>query len=234
MIINANRVLTPDRIIDELWGETPPESGAKAVVFHVGKLREILEPERAKGDPGSVLVTGSTGYMLKTNPATIDAVRFEELAAEGRSLLPHDPGAASGKLRDALAEWRGDALAEFTYEPFAQSEIRRLEELRLQATENRLDADLELGRHDVLVGELERLVGDNPLRERLRGQLMLALYRSGHRSFSGIAAARGADPRSGSGAGAPPAGAPGGGVEEPVQGSSPLRRNRRRGLLRAR
>lgn len=182
LILNANRVLTPDRIIDELWGETPPESGAKAVVFHVGKLREILEPDRPKGDPGSVLVTGSAGYMLDADPDSIDAVRFERLATEGRALLAHDPDAAATKLREALSEWRGDPLLDFAYEPFAQPEIRRLEELRLRATEDCLDADLNLGRHDALVGELGALVDDNPLRERLRGQLMLALYRCGRQA----------------------------------------------------
>lgn len=182
LIVNANRVLTPDRIIEELWGETPPESGAKAVVFHVGKLRETLEPDRPKGDPGSVLVTESAGYILDADPESIDAVRFERLANEGRALLAHDPDAAATKLRDALSEWRGDPLLDFIYEPFAQPEIRRLEELRLRATEDRLDADLKLGRHDALVGESEALVDDNPLRERLRGQLMLALYRCGRQA----------------------------------------------------
>ena len=162
LIINANRVLTPDRIIDELWGETPPESGGKAVVFHVGRLREILEPDRPKGEPGSVLVTESAGYMLAVDPESIDAVRFERLARDGRSLLTHDPRAASAKLLDALSQWRGDALVDFTYESLAQPEIRRLHELRLQTTEDRLDADLQLGHHDAVIGELEGLVQENP------------------------------------------------------------------------
>ena len=182
LILNANQVLTPDRIINELWGETPPESGAKAVVFHVGKLREVLEPDRARGEPGSVLVTRPAGYLLAVDPESVDVVRFEQLAAAGRTLLSSDPEAAAAKLRCALLEWRGDALVDFTYEPFAQAEIRRLEELRLRVTEDRLEADLELGQHDTVVGELEGLVNDNPLRERLRGQLMLALYRCGRQS----------------------------------------------------
>ena len=182
LILNANRVLTPDRIIDELWGETPPESGTKTVVFHVGKLREILEPDRRKGDPGSVLVTESAGYILEADPESIDAVRFERLANEGRALVAHDPEAAATKLRDALLEWRGDPLIDFVYEPFAQKEIRRLEELRLRATEDLMDADLRLGNHVELVGELEGLVDENPLRERVRGQLMLALYRCGRQA----------------------------------------------------
>jgi DNA-binding SARP family transcriptional activator/ABC-type glycerol-3-phosphate transport system substrate-binding protein/energy-coupling factor transporter ATP-binding protein EcfA2 len=182
LIINANRVLTPDRLIDQLWGESSPDSGVKAVVFHIGKLREILEPERAKGNPGSVLVTESAGYMLAADPDSIDAVRFERLASEGRSLLTHDPEAAAATLRDALSEWRSEPLVDFIYEPFAQPEIRRLEELRLRATEDRLEADLQLGRHYTVVGELEGLVDDHPLREQLRGQLMLALYRCGRQA----------------------------------------------------
>ena len=182
LIVNANRVLTPDRIIDELWGEASPDSGVKAVVFHVGRLRQVLEPERAKGEPGSVLVTESAGYLLAADPESIDAARFEQLATEGRGLLAQDPEAASIKLQDALSQWRGDALVDFTYESLAQPEIRRLHELRLRTTEDRLDADLQLGRHDAVIGELEGLVGDNPLRKRLRGQLMLALYRCGRQA----------------------------------------------------
>lgn len=182
LVINANRVLSADRIIDELWGEEPPDSGAKAVVFHISKLRDALEPDRGKGEPGSVLVTEPAGYMLVTDPESIDAVRFERLAAEGHALLANDPAVALATLQGALSLWRGDPFADVTYESFAQTEIRRLEERRFRALEDRLEADLALDRPEVAIGELEALVSHHPLRERLRGLLMRALYRSGRQA----------------------------------------------------
>jgi DNA-binding SARP family transcriptional activator/ABC-type glycerol-3-phosphate transport system substrate-binding protein len=184
LITNVNRPLSPDRIIDELWGEEPPDSGTKAVVFHISKLRETLEPGRAKGESGSILVTEALGYTLKADPESIDSVRFERLATEGRAILRDDADSAATTLREALSLWRGAPLSDFTYEPFAQSEIRRLAELRLRVVEDRLEADLTVGHHDAVVGELEGLVDEHPLRERLRGQLMLALYRCGRQAES--------------------------------------------------
>ena len=118
--------------------------------------------------------------MLELEPGSLDLDRFQALAGDGQELLAQgDANRAAELLRAALALWRGPALVDFRYEPFAQTEIQRLEELRLAALEDRIEADLALGRHTTLVAELEALVREHPLRERLRAQLMLALYRSG-------------------------------------------------------
>ncbi|MFV1962311.1 MAG: BTAD domain-containing putative transcriptional regulator, partial [Acidimicrobiia bacterium] len=138
-----------------------------------------LEPDREKRTEGTILLTRSPGYVISVDPADLDATRFEQLALEGRALLDADPGAASLVLSEALALWRGHAFEEFTYESFAQPEIARLEELRLITVEDRVDADLSVGRSRELVGELESLVRQHPLRERLTGHLMVALHRSG-------------------------------------------------------
>ena len=130
-----------------------------------------------------MLTTRSPGYVIRVEPDELDLHRFERLVDEGRSLLARGLAAdASERLRDALSLWRGPALADFAYESFAQAAIARLEEIRLAAVELRIDADLALGRHDELVGELEALVAEHPLRERLRRYLMTALYRSGRQA----------------------------------------------------
>jgi DNA-binding SARP family transcriptional activator len=171
LLLNANRVVARDRLIDELWGEEPPLKAVKAVQTYVSQLRRLLPP--------GMLVTRPPGYMLEAPPKSVDLLRFERLVADSRGA---DPGRASSLLTDALALWRGPPLAEFGEEPFARTESGRLEHLRLSALEERIDADLALGRHVELVGELEVLVADEPQRERLRGQLMLALYRSGRQA----------------------------------------------------
>jgi DNA-binding SARP family transcriptional activator len=180
LLLNANEVVSRDRLIDELWGENPPETAAKLVQVYVSRLRKALEPDRTGG--GDVLVTQAPGYMLRVSPDELDVNRFERLVEEGqKALVEGTPGEAAARLREALALWRGPALADFVFEPFAEADVGRLEELRLAALEGRIEADLALGRTD-LVGELETLIARNPLRERLRGQLMLALYRSGRQS----------------------------------------------------
>jgi DNA-binding SARP family transcriptional activator len=171
LLLHANKVVSTDRLVNDLWGEKPPPTATASLQNAVSALRRIL------GD--DVLVTQPPGYVVLVDPAQLDLGRFERLVAWARS-LPAENRAAT--LRDALALWRGPPLAEFQYEAFAQDEIRRLEELHLATVEDRIDADLELGRHAALVGELETLVAQNPLRERLRGQLMLALYRSGRQA----------------------------------------------------
>ena len=182
LLVHANELVSSDRLIDELWPE-PPETAANALQVYVGKLRKALEPERARGAPGELLVTRAPGYMLRVEPDELDADRFERLLGEGRRAgEAKDPATAANRLRTALELWRGPALVDFAYDPFAQAEIARLEELRLDAIEERLAADLALGGAADLVAELEALVRDNPLRERLRGQLMLALYRSGRQA----------------------------------------------------
>ncbi|MDX1691895.1 MAG: BTAD domain-containing putative transcriptional regulator, partial [Acidimicrobiia bacterium] len=171
-----------ERILDRLWGEDPPSGGVKTVGFHLSKLRDALEPDREKGTDGTVIRTTPAGYVLDVDPADVDASHFEALLGQARAVLGDDPGKAAALSRDALGLWRGPALADFTYEEFAQDEIRRLDELRMRALETRVEADLALGRHADLVGELERLIADHPLREGLRASLMVALYRSGRQA----------------------------------------------------
>jgi DNA-binding SARP family transcriptional activator/ABC-type transport system substrate-binding protein len=171
LLLHANEFVSSDRLIDELWGEDRPETAAKALQGYVSQLRKTLGPD--------ALVTGAGGYMLKLGPGELDADRFEQLLDDARDAEPRD---AAEWLREALALWRGPPLADFTYDDFAQGEIARFEERRLVALERRIEADLALGRHQELVGELASLVTQHPLRERLRAELMLALYRSGRQA----------------------------------------------------
>jgi DNA-binding SARP family transcriptional activator len=182
LVINANRVVPAERIVDELWGDEGPDSGVKAVAFHVSKLRDALEPGRRRNGPTAALATESAGYVLRADADQVDAARFERMAAEGRARLTDDPAAAASRLSEALALWRGEPYADVAFESFAQPEIRRLGELRLRTLEDQVEADLALGRHTETLGELEGLVAAHPLRERLRGQLMTALYRAGRQA----------------------------------------------------
>ena len=174
LLLNANEVVSADRAIDEIWGERPPETARHALHDYVSRLRKILGP--------NALTTQAAGYAAVVAPDELDVNRFTTMADEGRRLATTDPARASALLHDALALWRGRALADFTFEPFAQADIVRLEELRLVAQEERIEADLALGRHAELAGELEALVARHPLRERFRAQLMLALYRAGRQA----------------------------------------------------
>jgi len=177
LLLHANETLSTDRLIDELWGERPPGAPAKAVQVHVSRLRKALAIGAGDGSDGMV-VTREHGYELRLDPERLDAHRFERLVAEGRSeLAAGRPGGAACALEEALSLWRGRPLADLAYEPFAQGEIARLEELCINAQELLIEAKLALGRHAELVGQLETLIGEHPYRERLRGQLMLALYR---------------------------------------------------------
>jgi DNA-binding SARP family transcriptional activator len=174
LLLNANEVVSRDRIVDELWGERPPATAIKLVQVYVSALRKVLEP--------NVLLTRPPGYLLQVEPDAVDLDRFRRHLDEGGAALDAGaPGAAADHFRSALALWRGPALADLAFAPFAQAQIGRLDELRLEALSDRIEADLELGRSDV-VGELEALIAEHPLRERLRGQLMLALYRSGRQA----------------------------------------------------
>jgi DNA-binding SARP family transcriptional activator/ABC-type branched-subunit amino acid transport system substrate-binding protein/streptogramin lyase len=180
LLLHANEVVSLDRLIDELWGETPPPTAAKTLQAQVSRLRRALNGDE---DPAAHMLgpleTRGHGYLLKVEPGQVDADRFQGMLEEARRTRAEGkPEEAAEELRRALALWRGPALADFAYEPFAQTEIARLDELQLTALEERLDADLALSRHTELIGELEALVARHPLRERLRGQLMLALYRS--------------------------------------------------------
>ena len=182
LLVRANEIVSSDRLIEELWPE-PPDTAGNALQVYVHKLRKALEPERRRGESAELLITRAPGYMLRVEPDQLDAGRFARLLGEGRAASEAgDPATAARTLAQALELWRGPAYADFAYDPFAQAEIARLEELRLDAVEDRIEADLALGGAAELVGELEALIGDNPLRERLRGQLMLALYRAGRQA----------------------------------------------------
>ncbi len=177
LLIRSGEVVSRDRLIEELWAGEPPPSASQSLDAYVSRLR------RAFRDAGAsdVLVTRAPGYVLKA--AGTDARDFESLVADARVTL--SAGDASGGvelLREALALWRGSPYAESTDEPWARAECGRLEELRLAATEDRIEAELALGRHAALVAELEVLAAQHPERERAVGQLMLALYRSGRQA----------------------------------------------------
>jgi basic membrane lipoprotein Med (substrate-binding protein (PBP1-ABC) superfamily)/DNA-binding SARP family transcriptional activator len=175
LLLHPNRVVPTDRILEELWGEEA-EGKENALWVYVSRLRAALEPE--DGNP-RVLVTRDHGYLLQIDPKSIDASLFEQALALGRSRLKDDAETASRIIRDGLELWRGSALQDFAYDSFAQPEINRLEELRLGAVEDAIEADLRCGRAGELIGELETLHEQHPLRERPISQLMLALYRAG-------------------------------------------------------
>lgn len=175
LLLHAGETLTRDVIVDELWGEDAPPTAAKVLQNCVSALRKELPPETIR------TVGGAYGITLE--PGELDRDRFERLLADGRAALEAgDHADAADQFRRALALWRGAPLSDFSYEGFAQDEIKRLEELHVAALEDRIEAELVLGRHDELVPELEALVTRHPLRERLRGQLMLALYRAGRQA----------------------------------------------------
>jgi DNA-binding SARP family transcriptional activator len=173
LLLHANEVVSSDRLIDELWPDDPPASGATALQVRISQLRKALGPG------GQLVVTKPPGYVIQLGRDDLDVHRFEELLHEAEGT---EPAHATELLREALSLWRGPALADIAYEAFAQPAIGRLEELRLLALERRIDADLALGRHAQLVAELETLVAGHPLREGLRAQLILALYRSGRQA----------------------------------------------------
>jgi YVTN family beta-propeller protein len=189
LLLHANEVVSADRLIDDLWGARPPPAALKALQAHISRLRKALDTngvpllgdsrDRSPGGSDGVLTTHGHGYVLRVERGELDLDRFRAAVEEGRdALAAGDAGKATAVLRDGLALWRGPALADFAYEAFAQSAIAQLEDLRLSALEERVDADLALGRQRDLVGELTSIVQQNPLRERVRAQLMLALYRS--------------------------------------------------------
>jgi predicted ATPase/DNA-binding SARP family transcriptional activator len=182
LLLRANEVVSSDRLVEELWAGAPPASAAKGLHVHVSRLRRALAASHP--DPGGErLVTAAGGYLLRIAPDELDVQRCQRLIGEGRSLL------AAGELDGALAAlnatlelWRGEALCDFEYDEFAQAEIARLGELRATVLEERVAIEMLLGRQAQVLGELERLVREYPFRERLRGQLMLALYRTGRQA----------------------------------------------------
>src|SRR4051794_7889993 len=177
LLLHANQTVSSSRLLEELWGDEQPESGLTALQVRVSQLRKAL------GKGGESIVTKAAGYALELGANEIDLHRFEELVADAdRALQREAPDQAWAQLQRALALWHGPPLADFAYESFASAAIARLEELRLAAQELRIDTGLRLGRHAELVAELEALIAEHPLREGLRRQHMLALYRSGRQA----------------------------------------------------
>lgn len=182
LLTEPNAVLSTDSIIDALWGTDGTTDRQNSLWVYVSGIRKVLEPEREKRTEATVLVTRPPGYALIIEPDDLDSVRFERMIGEGRALAPTDPSAASLVFGEALGLWRGRAFEDFAYEAFAQTEITRLEALRQEAVEARIDADLARGMATELVSELSTLVRQHPLNERLAGQHMLALYRAGRQA----------------------------------------------------
>ncbi|MBV8989951.1 MAG: AAA family ATPase, partial [Solirubrobacterales bacterium] len=177
LALHANQAVATDRLIDELWGENPPATAQHTVQVFVSRLRGAL------GDAGKRLLTRAPGYLLEIGPDEIDADRCARLYATARgALAAGEPARASALLSEAQTLWRGPPLADFTYEPFAQATIARLEELRISCREELIEAELASGHHAEILLDLEALVREHPLRERPRGQLMLALYRCGRQA----------------------------------------------------
>ena len=176
LLLHANRVVSVDRLADDLYAGAPPVTAVTQVQRQISDLRKTL-------GASAEIETRPPGYLIRVGDAQVDLHRFERLADEGRQALDRgDPDAASTLLQEALALWRGAPLADLSYEEFAQVPVARLEEIQLAALEDRIEAELALGRHAQLIGDLEQLINEHVLRERLRAQLMLALYRAGRQA----------------------------------------------------
>lgn len=175
LLLGANRVVPVERLADELYAGAAPVTAVTQVQRQISELRRLL-------DDASVIETRSPGYILRVAPEQLDLHRFERRAEQAEAAARDEPERAAHLLREALGLWRGAALADLADEPFARAAIERLEEIRIAALERRIDAELALGRHRELVGELQELVADHPYGERFRGQLMLALYRAGRQT----------------------------------------------------
>jgi DNA-binding SARP family transcriptional activator len=176
LVLDPGKTRSTDALVEALWGATPPRSAAKLLQVYVSKLRKALPPSAR-------IRTQESGYALELADGALDAARFERLLAEGRDAArAGNPVLAASLLRRALSLWRGQAYGDLAYEEFARIEAERLEELRLVALEELIEAELELGHHLELLPELRSLASANPLREHLQAQLMLALYRGGRQS----------------------------------------------------
>jgi DNA-binding SARP family transcriptional activator len=186
LLINANELVSVERLIDDIWGEDPPPTANNALQVYVSQLRKVLRGgSRVDSDAQrpDAIVTRAPGYVLQIGAGDTDIGKFEGLTTRGReALMADEPADASVLLRSALALWRGPPLADFTYEPFAQIQIEKLDEMRTLALEDRFEADMAVGRHAEVVPELEAAVASEPFRERMREHLMLAFYRSGRQA----------------------------------------------------
>ncbi len=182
LLIHANRPQTAEQLVEAVWGEQPPPRAVGTLQAYVSNLRRALEPDRPARAPARVLQTNGAGYQLAVDASLVDALRFGELVGRATGLAESAPARARELLDEALGLWRGPALADFRYDDFAQAEIARLDELHATALETRAAVDLALGRTEELIPELEALVAAHPLRERLWGHLMLALYRAGRQA----------------------------------------------------
>jgi DNA-binding SARP family transcriptional activator len=183
LLTERQRAVSVDEIADALWGERPPAGYATTIQTYVFHLREVLEPERTKGDPPGVLVTEPGGYRLKIDPKTVDAADFERLIESGESFVERGlPAEGAADLRRALSLWRGSVLADLAGYEFVARLRSRLDEVRLRAIESRIDADMALGRHGSVIAELNSLAESHPLREHLQAQRILALYRAGRQA----------------------------------------------------
>ncbi len=183
LLLQAGRVVSLDRLVEELWGRQAPPQALASVQAYVSHLRRLLEPQRPPGAPATVIVNQAPGYRLVVPHDDLDAARFETLAAEGhRWLQAGEPATAAETLSSALQLWRGPLLADFADAPFVSTERARLDNLRLTVLEDRLSADLAIGRHALITAELEQLTAEHPFRERLQGLRMTALYRCGRQA----------------------------------------------------
>ena len=183
LLLDAGRVVSLDRLVEEVWGRQSPPQALASVQAYVSHLRRLLEPQRAPGAPATVIVNQAPGYRIVLGADDLDAACFETLAQRGHDLLQQNEAPrAAETLEEALRLWRGPVLADFADARFVQAQRARLEDLRLTALEGRLSADLALGRHARIVAELEQLTADHPFRERLQGLRMAALYRCGRQA----------------------------------------------------
>lgn len=184
LLLHADQVVSTDRLIDELWGERAPPTARNIIQGYVAELRRALQGGQDVLAPaGHLLVTSPPGYRLQVTPGALDLHRFEELFAQAKAAIREAaPDQAAGLLRAALRLWRGPVLANVAETPSVQTAVQKLEERRLAALEERIEAELALGGHSDLVGDLRGLVAEFPFRERLRGQLMTALYRAGRQA----------------------------------------------------
>ena len=183
LLVHANQVVSGDRLIEDLWRGQPSPGAGATLHTYVKNVRRLLEPGRATGTASDILVTRRPGYLLRVEADELDAWRAARLISDGRAaLLAGDAEAAEVRFTDALRLWTGPSFGDLADEPYLQSEATRLDELRLSAIEERVQARISLGRHGELCAEIEALVGEHPFRERLWEQWMLTLYRSGRQA----------------------------------------------------